>query len=213
MQSSYPPLNVAVRTPRLTLRGASDDLLERLMPAIRDGVVPGGTSPFDDPMSLYDESPDREWRWRRAIWAGRARVTPTFWRLYFVVMVDDEPVGMQDLIGTDFATFGTVETFSWLRPDRRARGVGTEMRAAVLHLAFAGLSAREAGSEAFSDNDASNRVSQLLGYEPNGTNWATRRGEAALLRRWRLTREMWETGRRSDIHLDGVDDCRPVLGI
>jgi RimJ/RimL family protein N-acetyltransferase len=43
------------------------------------------------------------------------------------------------------------------------------MRAAALHLAFAGLGAREATSEAFADNRASNRVSQTLGYEPNGT--------------------------------------------
>ncbi len=51
------------------------------------------------------------------------------------------------------------------------------MRAAILHLAFAGLSAREASSEAFADNDASNGVSRALGYEPNGTTWATRPGQ------------------------------------
>lgn len=60
---------------------------------------------------------------------------------YFVVMVDDCPVGMQDLIGVDFAVFGTVSTFSWLQPSFRHRGFGTEMRSAILHLAFAGLGA------------------------------------------------------------------------
>lgn len=66
---------------------------------------------------------------------------------------------MQDLKGSDFTKFGTVTTFSWLAPGQRGRGIGTEMRAAVLHLAFAGLGAREAESDAFTDNHASNRVS------------------------------------------------------
>jgi hypothetical protein len=48
-----------------------------------------------------------------------------------------------------------------------------------------GLAAREAASEAFTDNQASNRVSPAIGYEPNGTSWATRRGDAALMTRWR----------------------------
>ena len=100
-------------------------------------------------------------------------------------MVDGEPVGMQDLIGADFAVFGAVSTFSWLGSGYRGRGIGTEMRAAALHLAFAGLAAREATSEAFTDNQASNRVSRALGYEPNGTSWATRRGDAALMTRRR----------------------------
>jgi len=39
------------------------------------------------------------------------------------------------------------------------------------HLAFARLGAREATSEAFADDHASNRVSQTLGYEPSGTVW------------------------------------------
>jgi RimJ/RimL family protein N-acetyltransferase len=78
-------------------------------------------------------------------------------------MVEDIPVGMQDLIGTDFAAFGTVPTFSWLQPSFRRRGLGTEMRSAILHLAFGGLDAREASSEAFTDNEVSNAVSRALG--------------------------------------------------
>src|SRR5207253_465320 len=68
---------------------------------------------------------------------------------------------------------------AWLAPGHRGRGIGKETRAAVLHLAFAGLEAREAESDVFTDNNASNRVSQALGYEPNGTTWDTRRGEVA----------------------------------
>jgi RimJ/RimL family protein N-acetyltransferase len=128
-------------------------------------------------------------------------------------MVDGEPVGMQDLIGVEFSTFGTVSTFSWLGPGHRRRGIGTEMRGAVLHLAFAGLAAREAASEAFIGNQPSNRVSQALGYEPNGTCWATRLGDAALMARWKLTREGWDAIRRRDIELAGVQECLPVLGI
>ena len=209
----YPPLNVEVRTPRLALVGATDERLGQLIWMVRAGVADSDPPPFDDPISLYDDSPSREWRWLRGIWAGRARVDHGFWRLHFVVTVDGEPVGMQDLIGIEFAKFGTVSTFSWLAADQRGRGIGVEMRAAVLHLAFAGLAAHEATSEAFIDNPASNRVSGRLGYEPNGTSWATRRGDAALMQRWRLTRGGWAKIRRDDIELTGVQECRPVLGL
>jgi RimJ/RimL family protein N-acetyltransferase len=213
MRHSYPPLNLQVKTPRLVLAGATDDLLEGLIPTVRAGVVDEGSRPFDDPMSLYEDNPAREWGWLRGIWRGRGQADPSRWRLYFVALVDGEPAGMQDLIGVDFAALGTVTTFSWLGPDYRGRGIGKEMRAAVLHLAFAGLGAREASTDAFVDNPASNRVSEALGYEPNGTDWATRGGEAAPLKRWKLTRERWDKTRRSDIELSGVEECKPVLGL
>jgi len=120
---------------------------------------------------------------------------------------------MQDLIGADFAAIGTVTSFSWLAPGARGRGLGKESRAAILHLAFDGLNAREASSDAFIDNHASNRVSEALGYTRNGTTWATRRGEAAELWRWRLTRDDWAPRRRDDIELSGVEECKPVLGL
>jgi RimJ/RimL family protein N-acetyltransferase len=212
--SSYPPLNLAVRTPRITLAAATDELLDRLVPVVRAGVVVEGEPlPFDDPMSLYAESPEREWSWLRRVWAGRSKVGPDFWRLYFVVCADGEPLGMQDLIGHDFAAVGTVTSFSWLAPAARGKGLGREARAAILHLAFDGFGAREAGSDAFADNHASNRVSEALGYTRNGTEWATRRGEPAQLLRWRMTRAGWLSRRRTDIELSGVAECKPVLGI
>jgi len=208
---TYPPLNLAIRTPRLTLAGASDELLERLVPLVRAGIADAEPWPFDDPISFYADSPDREWQWLRSIWRGRGRMGPEGWRLYFAVLVDGEPVGMQDLVGRNFSRFGTVSSFSWLAPGRRGQGLGKEMRAAILHLAFAGLGAREAGSDAFVDNTASNAISRGLGYVPNGLDWDTRRGETARIQQWRLSREAWT--RREDIELTGVEACLPVLGI
>ncbi len=84
-------------------------------------------------------------------------------------------IGMQDVIAEDFPKFGAVTTYSWLAPQTRGR-IGREMRSAILHLAFDGFGAREATSEAFLDNQASNAISRSLGYEENGLTWATRRG-------------------------------------
>ncbi|MEU6287197.1 hypothetical protein [Streptomyces sp. NPDC046988] len=57
MAHTYPPLNVEVRTPRLTLAGACDELLERLMPLVRAGVADTEPWPFGDPISFYADSP------------------------------------------------------------------------------------------------------------------------------------------------------------
>ena len=209
----YPPLHLEVRTPRLALRGATDDLLEQLVPVVRAGVVADDEAPFDDPSSHYEESPTREWRWLRRVWAARSRCEPTFWRIPLVVEVDGALVGMQDLIAEEFSTYGSVSTFSWLAPTARGGGIGQEMRAAALHLAFAGFGAREAISEAFLDNAPSNAISRSLGYQDNGYTWATRRGEPFQLQRGVLPRSQWEAGQRPDIALRGVEECLPVLGI
>lgn len=138
-------------------------------------------------------------------------MTSEFWRLYFVVVVDGQPVGMQDLIGDQFSAFGTVTSISWLSGDLRRRGLGGEMRQAILHLAFEGLAAKEATTEAFLDNPGSNGVSRATGYSENGLTWATRRGEPGLMQSWRITRADWIARRRSDIQLHGVAECKEAL--
>lgn len=211
---SYAPLEVRVSTPRIELLGATDDLLAQLQPLVRDGKATADPAPYDDPMSLYEEDPVvRVQKWLQGVWRGRGSASPNSWRLSFAVMLEGQPVGMQDLIGQHFDTFETVTSFSWLSTDVRRRGIGAEMRQAILHLAFDGLQAAEATSEAFLDNTGSNRISKALGYQDNGVDWATRRGEASVLQRWRLTRDGWSPHRRSDIHLHGVKNCRAALGM
>lgn len=212
--SPYAPLNVEVTTPRLELRAASDQRLDDLVPLVAAGKATADPPPWDDPSSFYEPDPDvRVDRWLQAIWRGRGTVRADVWRLAFVVYLDDEPVGQQDLTGHDFNDFGTVESSSWVTSDRRGEGIGTEMRAAILHLAFEGLGAREAHSEGAMNNVASNAVSQRLGYQRNGVGWATHQGVPVLGQRWRLTRKDWLSNRRRDIELTGVDACRRVLGI
>jgi RimJ/RimL family protein N-acetyltransferase len=204
----YAPLNVTVVTPRIELRAATDDLLEELVPLVRAGQADAEPPPFDDPMSLYESDPDsRVDKWLQAVWRSRGRVEPDFWRLSLAVLVRGRPVGMQDVIGLAFDAFHSVTTFSWLAADLRGRGVGREMREAALHLSFDGFGAAEATSEAFVDNTGSNHVSESLGYRSNGTTWATRRGEPAILQRWRITREQWSPWRRDDITIGGAEAC------
>lgn len=123
------------------------------------------------------------------------------------------PSGQQDLTGNEFDAFGTVESTSWVSSDVRRRGIGTEMRSAILHLAFDGLGAAEAHSEGAVDNAGSNAVSERLGYERNGMAWATHQDKPVLGQRWRLDRETWHARRRDDIMMSGMADCRKALGI
>jgi len=212
--SLYPPLDVRVVTPRLELRAATDDLLGMLAPLVAAGKAMADPPPWDDPCSFYEPDPDVRVRsWLQAIWRGRGTVRPDRWRLYFVAFVDGEPIGQQDLTGAQFESFGTVESTSWVTSDVRGGGIGTEMRSAILHLAFEGFGAAEAVSEAALDNAASNRVSERLGYQRNGTSWATHQGKPVLGQRWRLDRTTWETRRRDDIIMSGVEACRAALGV
>ena len=210
----YAPLHVRVSTPRLELVAATDTLLEQLQVLVRDGKAMADPPPYDDPMSLYEPDPKvRLHTWLRGIWSARGSATPDSWRLSFAVVVDECVVGMQDVLGLQFGTHKTVTSFSWLSSTVRRAGLGTEMRHAILHRAFDGMGALEASSDAFVDNLGSNRVSEALGYQPNGVEWATRNGQPGLLQRWRLTRSDWLSVRRTDIQLYGVDACKAALGL
>lgn len=212
--SFYPPLDIRVVTPRLELVGATDARLEQLAPAVRAGKADAEPPPWDDPSSFYEPDPEvRVEKWLRAIWRGRSEVSAEYWRLNLVVVVDGAPVGTQDLSGHDFNTFGVVESTSWVSSDHRRRGIGAEARAAILHLAFEGFGALEALSTGGADNVGSNRISELLGYERNGTDWATHKGRPVLGLRWRLSREAWSARRRDDIRLMGVEACRATLDL
>jgi RimJ/RimL family protein N-acetyltransferase len=105
-----------------------------------------------------------------------ASTTPDDWSLPLVAFADGEPIGVQEIRGERFAERRSVDTGSWLGGAWQGRGLGTEMRAAVLELAFTGLGAEVATSGAIEGNPASLGVSRKLGYELVGAHTVSPRG-------------------------------------
>ena len=106
----------------------------------------------------------------------------------------------------------TFETGSWLGTRFQGRGVGKEMRAAALHLGFAGFGADNATTAAYADNPSSLGVTRALGYRDNGHDRHDRGGEAVLLHRFEMTRADWEARRRDDIDVVGAAAVSALFG-
>ena len=201
----WPLFGLRVRTPRLELRPVDPELAYDLGRLATQGIHDPTTMPFfvpwtrAEPLDLERSSLQFYLR----VWADFAADR---WSLPLATFVDGELVGMQDLLGEQFPIRRTVTTGSWLVRAHQGRGIGTEMRSAVLHLAFAGLGAERAETEAFEENEASIRVSQRNGYVPNGDRIAVRDDAPARLLRFVLRREVWAARRRPDVEVTGLDD-------
>ncbi|MFF0307607.1 GNAT family N-acetyltransferase [Streptosporangium sp. NPDC004379] len=207
---NWPVFGLRVTTPRLELRLPSLDDLDALADLAAEGVHDPDAMPFLFPWT--DAEPAE--RARRSVsyhfrqWGDWS---PEKWACAFVTVVDGEVAGTQEVWASDFAVTRQAETGSWIGRRFQGRGIGTEMRAAVLHLAFAGLGARHAVSGAFADNHASLGVSRRLGYAPDGVEIRSRRGEPAELLRLRLARDAWTA--RDDVEIHGLEPCLPLFGV
>ncbi len=190
MRSPYWPLfGLRITTPRLELRPPGDEDLADLAALAADGVHDPSSTPFSVPWT--DDGPDAAARSTlQHNWRLRADWKPEAWHLSLVTVVDREIVGMQGIAATDFAITKTVNTGSWLGLRHQGKGIGKEMRAAVLHFAFAGLGADIAESGAWHDNKPSLGVSAAMGYEQNGEHIGARRGQGDRLIHLRLPREV-----------------------
>ncbi|MBN6055528.1 GNAT family N-acetyltransferase, partial [Nonomuraea sp. RK-328] len=182
-----------------------DELAERAAEGIHDPA----DMPFFQPWT--DASPEERARGTVQYHFGRwAAWTPASWSCPLVAVFEGRVVGVQELEAVDFAVTREVATGSWLGLRFQGRGIGTEMRRAVLHLAFDGLGAESAISEAYLDNHRSLGVSRKLGYRDDGLARNSRRGELGVQQRLRLDREHWNTppGHR----IDGLEPCLPLFG-
>jgi RimJ/RimL family protein N-acetyltransferase len=111
--------------------------------------------------------------------------------LTLAVFYQGSPIGIQELFAARFPLLKEVSTGSWLTRALQGQGLGKEMRAAVLNLAFEGLAASYAHSGAFDDNLSSKSVSRALGYRENGFRLEAPRGQARQLTNFVISREEW----------------------
>ena len=205
----WPLFGLRVITPRLELRYPDDDLVVALADLAAKGIHDPASSPFGVPWT-DTPSPQLERSSLQHYWLARAKWSPDDWHLPMAVVVDGAPAGTQELFAARFAKTKVVNTGSWLGREFQGRGLGKEMRAAVLHLGFEGLGADRAESGAWHDNAASLGVSRALGYEENGDQVAMRRDVADRQVRLVLTRERWQ--RRGNIEIEGLELCREMFG-
>ncbi len=216
----WPLFDLRLRTADLELRYATEEDLIALAGAAAAGVHEPDFMPFANAWTRK-LSPELErgvlqWHWNtRACWK------PDNWFLELVVVHRGEVVGSQSLRAEHFAQVRSVGTGSWLTQAWQGRGLGKHMRAAVLHLAFAGLGAQEATTEAFEGNAASLGVTKSLGYQPNGTLRKHLTDEPAEHPQWRIehlfrmTRHQWEhsAARHYPVTVEGLEPCLPLFGV
>jgi RimJ/RimL family protein N-acetyltransferase len=137
--------------------------------------------------------------------------TPEEWRLNLLAFHDGRPVGSQALRATGFSVDHTVDTGSWLGIASQGRGLGTEMRVAVLELAFGCLGARAARSGWLEGGAAQSAgVSARLGYREVGTHVERPRGDPVA--HHDLVLDVAEWARPFAVEIVGAEPCLPLFG-
>jgi RimJ/RimL family protein N-acetyltransferase len=188
--------DLVLRTPDLVLHGMTEQWAHRLADVVPDDLE------HDPALAHLSAGADV----LQAYWRNKGHWLATDWVAELVVLHDGEPIGLQALEGKDFSNRRTVDTHSWLVPSARGRGLGKQMRAAVLSLAFEHLDATCAITEAWTDNAASLGVSRSLGYVESGVESHPdgRVMQHLTLSRWRSP---WP------VEVVGLEPCRPLLGL
>jgi len=212
MSSVWPMAELRLQTPDLELRWPSLDDLHALAGLAAAGIHDPAVQPFM--VAWTDASPEERARGTLQYhWSRWGAWQPSDWMLELVVIRGGAIVGTQGIGGRDFAVLREVHTGSWLGRRHQGQGIGTQMRAAVLQLAFEGLGAQWAVSAAFEDNPASLGVSRKLGYRDDGLEWHLVRGRPALTRRLRLSRADWQAARTIPVRIHGLPPCLPLFGL
>jgi RimJ/RimL family protein N-acetyltransferase len=197
-----------LRTPRLELRLPNHEELVQLRELARSGIHPREEMPFA--YAWTDEPYSEEWvvafhEERLQTW------TTDTWELNLAVSAEGALAGIQGIGGRDFVRTRTVGTGSWLGRGFQGRGIGTEMRTAVLELAFRGLGATLARSGALDGNEPSLRVSQKLGYREVGRSTVAPRGVEVGHTDLELRREEWHPP--VPVEIEGLTPCLPLFGL
>lgn len=207
----FPAFALEVRTPRLTLRLPDDDDLLDLAEVGAGGVHPPDEMPFE---TRWTEVPP-PFQQRNTLgffWTQRTTLQGDAPHLTLVAVVDGEVVGTQAMMTSSWSGTRTFETGSWLGLAHQGRGLGKEMRIAVLHLAFDGFGALRCTTAAHDDNPASIGVTRALGYRPDGNELVASPDGPRVLERFVMDRSDFESVRRDDIELVGAKAVVELFG-
>ena len=200
-----------LRTPRLELRLGSHEELVELGRLAERGVHPPEEMPFA--VNWTDRSGEPDFVDSFVAYHERhlASWTPDKWELNLLVWESGRQVGTQGMLAEEFRARRAVHTGSWLGREHQKRGLGTEMRAALLELAFRGLGAERAESSWLEGNEASRRVSEKLGYVEHSLGTKSPRGVPVVEHGVEIERDAWRCP--VPVEFEGLEPCLPLFGV
>jgi RimJ/RimL family protein N-acetyltransferase len=205
-----PLRSLRLRTPRLELRLGSRDELVEVHELARRGIHPPNEMPFENPWTDRSAEEDFVERSVKFHEAALRDWRPERWSFNPLVFFEGRPIGSQGMRAEDFSLRREVDTGSWLGQAFQRQGLGTEMRAAVLELAFRELGALAATSGSVFGNESSKRVSEKLGYTVVGTSTIAPRGEPVSKYDLRIERAGWKPP--IAVEIEGAEPCLPLFG-
>jgi RimJ/RimL family protein N-acetyltransferase len=199
-----------VTTPRLTLRVGTTGEVRALGELAQRGIHAPEEMPFgvawSDRTALPGFLEEFATFHRKALTGW----TADRWHLNLLVWEHGILVGTQGLGAERPGEQRLVSTGSWLGRNAQGRGIGTEMRAAVLELAFRGLGAEAAASGWLEGNAASGRVSEKLGYRNTGVSEVSPRGTPVPHHDVRIERADWRSP--VAVEISGLENCLALFG-
>ncbi|OIJ99065.1 GNAT family N-acetyltransferase [Streptomyces monashensis] len=210
---AWPLASLTLTTPRLRLSLPTPQKLDQLAQVAADGIHGPEVMPF--PVPWTDLPPTaRGFAVMQHHWRCQGTWQPLDWTLDLTVSRDDTVIGVQSLAAKNFAITKEATDACWLGLPFHGQGYGTEMREAILHLAFSELGAQEVCSSAYTDNPASYAIAKKLGYTDDGIERHAVRGTLQTLRRLRLTRSAWEAHRTVSVRVEGLpEQSLPLFGL
>jgi len=203
----WPFFDLRLTCGEVVLRGVTDTDLDPLLAVLPDDLE---HDPRHQP--FLDSTAERRRILTSEIWLHRGSWVPGSWCLDLAVEVDGRVVGVQALEGEEFPLLRTVDSYSWLATEVRGRGLATQMRTAVLALAFDHLGAVAAVSSARLDNAPSLAVSRRLGYTDNGLSRTNSPTGVTELQHVRLLADTWRAGGHP-VTVTGFEACRPWFAV
>ena len=206
---SWPLHGIRLHTADLDLRVMTEADLPTLWALLPDDLE---LNPHATTYAGLDVPANRRAVLAQGYWRALGMWSPDDWALPFVARSSGAVVGAQWLEGPDWRSDRTVDSSSWLVAGARGRGLGRQMRAAVLALAFGPLGAEAAISSAVVDNAPSLGVSRSLGYHDTHRSVLEHSGQT--LQHVRLDRATWDaSGLSRHVVVEGVVPALPLFGL
>ncbi|SDR81769.1 Protein N-acetyltransferase, RimJ/RimL family [Brevibacterium sandarakinum] len=146
-------------------------------------------------------------------WNTRANFQVNDWTIEFTVRVGSRVVGVQGVSAQHFPHTRSVSTGSWLALHEQGQGYGTRMRRIAVTAFADHFDAVSFHSGFFEGNEASRKVSERLGYSPNGVKTIVAQdGLAHVERQVILTAANIERG-PDPVEVVGAEQVRRFLGL